>query len=131
MSIKPNPYDAPAGPTASGAASFDKRWIAAISLVAVITLFATLPLILTLLTLLVGNVVAILALVFARQNFAANLAFLTAVLLLASLIFTDWGFSRLSPRVTVSWVCLIPAVISQLALITCPFWRPSTRRAGD
>ena len=80
--------------------------------------------------LLACNAVAFIALLVARQTTAANLAFLTGVLVVASLMFTNWGFSMPNPRVTVSWVCLIPALIAQLALIACPFWLPLTQRIG-
>ena len=123
-----NPYEDSAETVSDGSRSFDLRWLTAISFIAVVTLFATLPLMLTLLALLACNVVAYLALLVARQTTAANLAFLTGVLVVASLMFTDWGFSMPNPRVTVSWVCLIPAVVSQLALIACPFWLPLTQR---
>ena len=128
--MEPNPYDAPAETAVDGSASFDRRWLAAIPFVAVVMLFATLPLMLTLLALLACNAVAFIALLVARQTTAANLAFLTGVLVVASLMFTNWGFSMPNPRVTVSWVCLIPALIAQLALIACPFWLPLTQRIG-
>ena len=119
--MEPNPNDAPTEMVSDGSASFDRRWLVAIPLVAVVTLFATLPLMLTLLVLLVCNAVAYLALLVARQVAAANLAFLTGVLVFATLVFTSWGFSMVNPRVTVSWVCLIPAIIAQLTLIASPF----------
>lgn len=126
--MEPNPYEAPAEETIDRAASFDRRWFTAVPLAAVVLLFATLPLMLTLLALLACNAVAFIALLIARQTTAANLAFLTGVLLVASLMFTDWGFSMPKPRIIVSWVCLIPAMIAQLALIACPFWLPFTGR---
>lgn len=128
--MEPNPYEAPAEATTDRAASFDRRWFTAVPLAAVVLLFATLPLMLTLLALLACNAVAFIALLIARQTTAANLAFLTGVLLVASLMFTDWGFSMPKPRIIVSWVCLIPSIIAQLALIACPFWLPFTRRIG-
>ena len=125
-----NPYEAPVETASAGPTSFDRRWFTAIPFAAVIVLFATLPLMLTLLALLACNAVAFLALLVARQTTAANLAFLTGVLVVACLMFTNWGFSMPNPRITVSWVCLIPAIIAQLALIACPFWLPFTRRIG-
>ena len=126
--METNPYDAPAEMVADGPASFDRRWLVAIPLVAVVTMFATLPLMLTLLVLLVCNAVAYLALLVAHQTTAANLAFLTGVLVFATLMFTSFGFSMVNPRVTVSWVCLIPAIIAQLTLIASPFWLPFMHR---
>lgn len=128
--MEPNPYEAPAEATTDRAASFDRRWFTAVPLAAVVLLFATIPLMLTLLALLACNGVAFIALLIARQTTAANLAFLTGVLLVASLMFTDWGFSMPKPRIIVSWVCLIPAIIAQLALIACPFWFPFSGRIG-
>ncbi len=125
-----NPYEAPGEAASVGLTSFDRRWFTAIPFAALVSLFATLPLMLTLLALLVCNAVAFLVLLVARQTTAANLALLTGVLLVASLMFTDWGFSMPNPRVTVSWICLIPAIIAQLTLIACPFWLPFTRRIG-
>ena len=123
-----NPYEAPVETASVGSTSFDRRWFTAIPFVAVVALFAALPLMLTLLVLLACNAVAFLVLLVARRTTAANLAFLTGFLVVASLMFTDWGFSMPNPRVTVSWICLIPAIIAQLALIACPFWLPFTRR---
>ncbi|MEM6472671.1 MAG: hypothetical protein AAF802_24130 [Planctomycetota bacterium] len=125
-----NPYEAPLGTGSAGPTAFDRRWLAAIPFAAVGALFATLPLMLTLLVLLACNAVAFLVLVVERQTMAATLAFLTCVLVVASLMFTNWGFSMPNPRITVSWVCLIPAIIAQLALIACPLWLPFTRRIG-
>ena len=130
ISMEHNPYEAPVEAASVGSTSFDRRWFVAIPLAAVVVLFATLPLMLTLLALLACNTVAFLVLLVARQTTAATLAFLTGVLVVASLIFTDWGFSMPNPRITVSWICLIPATIAQLALIACPFWLPFTRRIG-
>ena len=124
------PYTAPAELTASGVVSPDRRWLAVIPLLAVVALFATLPLMLTLLVLLAGNAIAFFVLLVLRQSTSAALAFLTAVLIVASLMFTNWGFSMPNPRITISWVCLIPAIISQLALIGTPYWQPFTRRVG-
>lgn len=129
--MKPDPYAAPAEARTDRSASIDWRWLAAIPLVTVVALFVTLPLMLTLLAMLACNAVAFVALLIARQTTAANLAFLTGVLLVASLMFTNWGLSMPNPRITVSWLCLIPAIIAQLALVACPFWLPFTRRIGS
>ena len=132
--MEPNPYEvpveAPAEATVDRVVACDRRWFVAIPLAAVVLLFATLPLILALLALLACNAVGFVALLIARQTAAADLAFLTGVLLVASLMFTDWGFSMPRPRIIVSWGYLIPAIIAQLALIVCPFWLPFTRRIG-
>ena len=130
ITMEDNPYEAPAKSASGGSAFADRRWFTAIPFAAVVTLFATLPLMLTLLALLACNFVAFFVLLVARQTTAANLAFLTGVLLVASLMFTDWGFLMLNPRVTVSWVCLIPAGMVQLVLIAYPFWLPLTQRGG-
>lgn len=128
--MTPNPYDAPAEIAVDDSTTFDQRWLAFIPLVAVVTSFIAFPLMLTLIGLLACNAIAYIALLVVRQTTAANLAFLTGLLVGASLVFTDWGFSSLKPRTMVSWVCLIPAVIAQIALIACPFWLPPTRRIG-
>ena len=101
------------------------RWpimaVAALVL-ATIGLFIAFPLMLTLLALLAFNGIAYITLLIFRQTTAANLAFLTGVLLVASLLFTDWGFSTPNPRIRISWISLIPACASQLTLISMPLW---------
>ena len=98
--------------------------------VSLVVLFAIVPLMLTLLALLACNLVACLVLLILRRSSAAGLAFLTCVLLVASLLFTDWGFSMPYPRIRVSWFSLIPACVSELALITMPLWPFPKRSAG-
>lgn len=116
-----NPYDAPVVNFLEDTRSFDWRWLSSVSLAGTIILSVTLPLILTLLVLVACNTIAFIALLIFRQTTASGLAFLTGVLMFASLIFTDWGFSMPNPRITISWGWLIPACLSQLVLILLPF----------
>ena len=119
--MTPNPYEAPS-------ANFDapirsQRWqlfaVAALVLT-VVTIFATVPLFLTLLILMACDVVACFALLIVQDTSAAFLAFLTGLLMLATLLFTDWGFSSQVPRIRLSWPSLIPAVVCQFVLILLP-----------
>ena len=96
-----------------------------VPLCASVTLFASLPLMLTLLVLLACNSIAFIVLLIVGRSRSAGLALLTGVLMLASLIFTDWGFSMPNPRIRISWLAFVPACISQLVLVTMPLqlWR--------
>jgi len=125
-----NPYEAPVETPPLHAGPVDRRWLAAIPFVAVVIMFVTLPLMLTLLVLLACNVVTFVVMLIVRQTTAVRLAFLTGVLLVGCLVFTNWGFSMPEPRIIVSWIWLVPAIITQLALIACPFWLPFIRRVG-
>lgn len=118
-----NPYASPCVPPGASVrfGRWRKRLVLAL-VVSLVALFVTLPLMLTLLALVVGNAVAVVILVCFRRRGAAKLALLTVMLMLASLIFTDWGVSTPYPRIRVSWLTLIPACISQLALVLRPVW---------
>jgi len=124
QAMSENPYETRAT-TPDDVRSFDqwRLWTAASLLLSVVALFVALPLMLTLLALLASNGIAYITLLILRHTKAANLAFLTGVLLVASLLFTDWGFSTPNPRIRVSWISLILACLSQLALISMPLWR--------
>lgn len=118
-----NPYSPPAETADNPIRIFRSIWIVAVLLLAVIVLFASLPLMLTLITLLACNAIAFVVFLIVHRTTEANLAFLSALLMLAALMFTNWGFSMPNPRVRVSWISLIPACISQLTLISMPvFW---------
>jgi hypothetical protein len=54
-----------------------------------------------------------------RNRLNGNLACATAVLIFATLYFTDWGLSMPHPVVRVAWPYLIAACVSELALIVC------------
>lgn len=116
-----NPYSAPDTNT-NRPRTFDKRWWIVVPLICAVGIFATLPLLLALLCLLACNAIAYVVLLIARQTFAANLAFLTGILFLATLLLTDWGFSSRVPRIRVSWLWLVQACIAQIALIFSPIW---------
>lgn len=125
--MEQNPYSAPIAFDDS-ATSFDRRWLIAMPLIVVVAVFATLDLMLALLCLLACNSIAFAVLLIVHQTTAAKLAFLTGVLVLATLIFTNWGFSMPNPRIRVSWVCFIPACVSQMALILTPIWLSRLQR---
>lgn len=118
-----NPYSPPAETADNPIRIFRSIWIVAVLLLAVMVLFASLPLMLTLITLLACNGIAFFVLLIVHRTTEASLAFLSALLMLATLMFTNWGFSMPNPRIRVSWISLIPACISQLTLISMPvFW---------
>ena len=113
-----NPYASPVVPP--GVSTRSGRWrtrLVVVLVVSLVALFVTLPLMLTLLMLVMGNAVAFVFLAYSRRGVAAGLALLTAALMAASLILTNWGFSMPYPRIRVSWFTLIPACISQLVLV--------------
>ncbi len=127
-----NPYETPTTPP-KDVRKFDqwRLWIAGILLLSVVALFVALPLMLTFLVLLAFNGMAYVILLILRHTKAANLAFLTSVLFVASLLFTDWGFSMPNPRIHVSWISLTLACLSQLALISMPLWRQFNSPTGN
>lgn len=105
-----------------------RRWISIALVISLVALFAAFPLMLTLLVLVGCNAVMFLVLACCRQAVPAKLALLTVVLMTASLFLTDWGFSSLHPQIRPSWLSLVPACISQLALVSSPMWL-STKRS--
>ena len=118
--MESNPYTPPAESLDDSVRPFASIWIVVLLLLVVIVLFASLPLMLTLITLLACNAIDYIVFLILRRTTEANLAFLSGLLMVAALLFTDWGFSTPNPRVRVSWISLIPACISQLALISMP-----------
>lgn len=119
--MRPNPYEAPSANIDTPIRSHHWRLVAVLAVVlTVVAMFATMPLMLTLLALLGSNVLACFMLLILQDTSATFLAFLTGLLMLASLVFTDWGLSSQVPRIRVSWPSLIPAVVCQLVLISLP-----------
>ena len=124
-----NPYATPSiPPDVSPRSGAWRRWIPMAFVISLVALFATFPLMITLLVLVGCNAAAFIVLRCCRQAVPAKLALLTVVLMTASLFLTDWGFSSLHPQIQVSWLSLVPACISQLALVSSPMWL-STKRS--
>jgi hypothetical protein len=63
------------------------------------------------------NALASFWLWFTKRLKAAATAIATAMLMVATLFFTDWGLSSLQPVVRVAWPLLIAASIAQLLAI--------------
>jgi hypothetical protein len=63
-----------------------------------------------------------------RRARIAGPAFITSCLILATLFFTDWGFSSPNPRVRIAWPYLVAACLSQLWAVFC--WLISAPRVA-
>jgi len=128
MTIEPNPYSPPISVTRNSHRPFGWTWAVPATLLAVIAiLLVALPFILALLALLCGNAIGFIALAVYRQRIAARISALTILLLLATLFFTNWGFSMPEPRIRIAWLYFVPACALQLTLISIPIWLNSTR----
>jgi hypothetical protein len=121
--MEPTPYSTPTENHNNSFRSAKLCWVVVLFLLAIIfAIFAFLPLMLSLLTLTIGNTLAFIAMAIRHQRNAAILALLTGCFMFASLVFTNWGFSMPNPRVRVFWYSLIPACIMQFLLATMPIW---------
>ena len=85
---------------------------------------------LALLLLSACNGIAFIVLIVARQTTTAKLAFLTCMLMIVTLVFTNWGFSMPNPRIRVFWGGLFLACISQVALLMTPIWFARPQHVG-
>lgn len=104
--------------------------IVGLLVVGVVGLFIVVPLMVTFLALAAVNFLAFIILPLFRQPLAPILAILTAVFWVASLVYTEWGFSTPNPRIRISWFSFVPACLFQLVLISLPIWHPR-RRSSD
>jgi hypothetical protein len=83
-------------------------------------LFALLKWPLAILSLAGLNISALVGFLIARKRMGAGLAGSTALLLVLTLLFTDWGLSTPNPSVQIAWSYLITACISEIMLLT--YW---------
>ena len=99
-------------------------------IVAVVSaLFASLKWPVALLVLCGLNIFASIYFYATRRVGIAISGFTTACLILATLFFTDWGFSSLNPTVRIAWPFLAAACVSQLYEVLC--WLISDDTGND
>jgi hypothetical protein len=95
------------------------RMLAATAMVAFIAaLFHWLPAPFAGLTLCLGNLVSAAWFHHVKRREVANLAILTAALILATLYYTEWGLSSPSGRIIVAWPFFGAAALAQVGMLT-------------
>jgi len=92
----------------------------AASIAVTCTLFAILRWPLALLGLAGLNTIACFGFLVRGKQLVAILAGATALLLIATLFFTDWGLSSLKPTIRIAWWYLIAACVSEVVLLA--YW---------
>ena len=112
-----NPFKTPTHAPQNTDGGFVVQILGVILLAVLVSLYAILPTLLFLLVLLAGNAIAFVVFSFLRFNATLMFSFLACVFILATLLFSNWGFSMPNPRITICWACFIPACVFELALI--------------